>query len=324
MTTTADALALGRNNRQPQVPAWMRSNGLSSADWAVITEYMDVLAPLKKASERLEGRGKSGKHGAIYEVIPVFEYLLGELETRCQQFSHVDFDAHPEAPEDHFAINLKAAWSKADHYYSKLDESPVYYAACCLHPRYKYYCKNSWANDKDIWLKTAEAAFQLLWCKYKPARPPTARRQAHKQGDIDDTIDAIADYHADEDDYVDELEQWRKYEPQWTKTQYAQGNVVRYWIDLAPKYPNLSRLAIDILTIPASSCECERLFSELGDLLKPKRRKIGAKLLAALQLIRSWVRRGFTVDQEATNSYTDEEMDRLFGPDNWDTEDMVE
>jgi hypothetical protein len=61
----------------------MRSNGLSSADWAVITEYMDVLAPLKKASERLEGRGKSGKHGAIYEVIPVFEYLLGELETRC-------------------------------------------------------------------------------------------------------------------------------------------------------------------------------------------------------------------------------------------------
>jgi hypothetical protein len=47
----------------------------------------------------------------------------------------------------------------------------------------------------------------------------------------------------------------------------------------------LSRLAIDILTIPASSCECERLFSELSDLLEPKRRKIGAKLLAALQLI---------------------------------------
>jgi hypothetical protein len=86
----------------------------------------------------------------------------------------------------------------------------------------------------------------------------------------------------------------------------------------------LSCLAIDILTIPASSCECERLFSELSDLLEPKRRKIGAKLLAVLQLIRSWVRRGFTVDQEATNSYTDEEMDTLFGLDNWVTEDMVE
>jgi hypothetical protein len=33
---------------------------------------------------------------------------------------------------------------------------------------------------------------------------------------------------------------------------------------------NLSRLAIDIFTIPASSCKCERLFSEPGDLLEPK------------------------------------------------------
>jgi hypothetical protein len=56
---------------------------------------------------------------------------------------------------------------------------------------------------------------------------------------------------------------------------------------MAPKYPQLSRFAIDILTIPASSCECERLFSELGDLLEPKRRAISGELLAALQLIRS-------------------------------------
>jgi hypothetical protein len=45
---------------------------------------------------------------------------------------------------------------------------------------------------------------------------------------------------------------------------------------LRPKYPNLARFAIDILTIPALSCECERLFSELGDLLEPRRRKIGS------------------------------------------------
>jgi hypothetical protein len=40
-------------------------------------------------------------------------------------------------------------------------------------------------------------------------------------------------------------------------------------MDLAFEYPNLSRLAIDTLSIPASSFECERLFSELGDLLEP-------------------------------------------------------
>jgi hypothetical protein len=35
------------------------------------------------------------------------------------------------------------------------------------------------------------------------------------------------------------------------------------------------------------------LFSELGDLLEPKRRKIGAQLLATLQCIRAWTRAGF-------------------------------
>ena len=93
---------------------------------------------------------------------------------------------------------------------------------------------------------------------------------------------------------------------------------MRYWIDLALKYPNLSRLAIDILTIPTSSRECERLFSKLGDFLEPPRRKIGAQLLAALQLIRSWARRGFTIPKEAAAAYTDEDMTMKYGVDDWD------
>ena len=69
LISQADAIALGRNNKLPDAPAWMRSTGLTTADWAVITEYIDLLRPLKYASERLKGRGKSGKFGAIYEVI---------------------------------------------------------------------------------------------------------------------------------------------------------------------------------------------------------------------------------------------------------------
>jgi hypothetical protein len=38
----------------------MRSTRLSAADWAVITEYIDVLKPLKLATKRLKGRGKGG------------------------------------------------------------------------------------------------------------------------------------------------------------------------------------------------------------------------------------------------------------------------
>jgi hypothetical protein len=58
----------------------MRSNGLTSADWAVVTDYIAVLKPLKAATKRLEGRGASGAYGAVAEVILVFEYILKEYE----------------------------------------------------------------------------------------------------------------------------------------------------------------------------------------------------------------------------------------------------
>jgi hypothetical protein len=102
-----------------------------------------VLRPLKEATKCLEGRGKGARrYGAIHEVIPVFKYLLAEFEQRTIPYEGVDFN-EPDAPEDHLAINLRAAWSKANAYYAKLEEYPVYYAAVILHPYYKYYCDNS-------------------------------------------------------------------------------------------------------------------------------------------------------------------------------------
>jgi hypothetical protein len=132
-----------RRGTQSDAPAWMRSGGLQAADWAVVTEYQRCLEPFKITIKRLEGRGKhhSSNFGAIYEVLPVFDYLLDQLEKLAEPYADVVFDAHEEAPEDHLHINLRNAWVKAEEYYRKLDDSPVYYAATCLHPYHKYYCE---------------------------------------------------------------------------------------------------------------------------------------------------------------------------------------
>ena len=63
-------------------------------------------------------------------------------------------------------------------------------------------------------------------------------------------------------------------------------------------YPSLSKLALDVLSIPASSCECERLFSELGDLLEPRQQRLEPQLLAAIQCVRRWQRAGLRGDDE--------------------------
>ncbi|PVH90491.1 hypothetical protein DM02DRAFT_480048, partial [Periconia macrospinosa] len=75
-----------------EVPSWMKSDGLTSQDWAVITQYIQVLQPLKEATLRLEGRGASGRFGAIHEVIPTFEAILQAYEHLSEQYSFVNFN----------------------------------------------------------------------------------------------------------------------------------------------------------------------------------------------------------------------------------------
>ncbi|KAI1556751.1 restless-like transposase, partial [Pyrenophora tritici-repentis] len=84
--------------------------------------------------------------------------------------------------------------------------------------------------------------------------------------------------------------------------------------------PTLSKMALTILSIPASSCECERVFSELGDLLEPRRRCISPELLAALHSVRRWRRAGFgggDNDDMGQSKLTDEQMDVLYELSQW-------
>jgi hypothetical protein len=220
---------------------------------------------------------------------------------------------------DHIHINVRAAWKKANDYYNKLDDSPAYFAATCLHPYYKYYCENSWEH-KTGWLRRAKEGFQEMWRDYKQA-PESSPPKPPRTGAIDDVIGSLtARRNCARSDSIDEYDRWHDQEPEWSlATYHNDGNAVRYWITMSPKYPQLSRFAIDILTIPASSCECERLFSELGDLLEPKRRAIGSELLAAFQLIRSWTRAGYTYNtkRNSDDDINDSDILRRYNIQNW-------
>ena len=88
--------------------------------------------------------------------------------------------------------------------------------------------------------------------------------------------------------------------------------------------PSLSKHVLNVLSILASSCECERLFSELGDLLEPRRRRLEPQLLAAIQFVRQWQRAGFRGDDEVVveeeEAADDDNMELLCGLATWDDE----
>ena len=55
------------------------------------------------------------------------------------------------------------------------------------------------------------------------------------------------------------------------------------------------------------------MFSELGDLLTPQRRKISPQLLAALQCIRVWKSTGAVIAGSITESqHSDKQLDQLY------------
>ncbi|KAI2488465.1 Dimer-Tnp-hAT domain containing protein [Pyrenophora tritici-repentis] len=308
----------------------MRSNGLTADDWQVVTEYMDVLSPLKECTKRLEGRGKAkdededeaindskpGSFGAIAEIIPVFEYLLTTLESRLQSYDDVVHDAHDEAPGDHLAINLRAAISKARDYYNKLDNTPAYYAATILHPRYRNYCDVAW-GDQPGWLELNNRNFQALWAQYRSLPKPRTHTRA-KVNNIDDAINSLIDPNRAVDE-EDEFDIWKRREPQVEAGSDSAKFPTKYWVGLQDRYPNLSKLALDVLSIPASSCECERVFSELGDLLEPRRRKISPELLAAIHCSRRWRKAGFGSSEiDEKEQLTVEQLISKYHVDTWD------
>jgi hypothetical protein len=239
------------------------------------------------------------------------------LESRLQTYDDVCHDAHDEAPEDHLPINLRAAIVKARDYYSKLDDSPAYYAATILHPRYKRYCDLMW---EPAWLESNNCSFQALWAEYKVLpRPRTHIRR--RATNIDEAIDSIVDEGNWGDDADDEFEQWKRCEPVAPKGSEDAKNPIKYWINLRDRYPNLSKLALDILSIPASSCECERVFSELGDLLEPRRRGIAPELLSATHCTRRWRRAGIggrviEVDEKALS---EDQMNAKYSANTWES-----
>ena len=207
-------------------------------------------------------------------------------------------------------------WSR----YPNHCRSSAYYVETLLHPRYKHCLDVAWAEKPD-WLESSDRNFQALWAKYESLPKPRVRPTMKKSNNIDDAIDCYINPAGAADNEEDEYESWKRSEPVAKKGSPNANNPIKYWVGLQDSYANLSKFAINMLSIPGSSCECERLFSELGDLLEPRQRNISPRLLAAIQCVRRWIRAGFWDGKVIVKDpMTVEEMDAKYGVDRWETQ----
>jgi len=287
-----------RGKPLPDARLYIEVGGLNTNDWQIINDYIDILRPISEATGLLEGRGKAGRHSAIWEVIPTFDWLLKVFEERKDRLTEATLEDYPtqEAMEDHAKININLGWKKLSAYFKKLDKTPAYYTAVLLHPHLKRFCYNAW-RDKPQWLIDGDAAFKRLWKSYKErsitssTNPPPPKRVRASSG-REDHIAAYTGVTTPGETHDDEYERWKLLDP-LPKEHPLADDPIRYWLLHRPEFPRLAQFALDILTIPAASTDCERVFSEAGDLLEPRRSKMSPNMIAAIQCGRSWKRMRF-------------------------------
>lgn len=95
---------------------------------------------------------------------------------------------------------------------------------------------------------------------------------------------------------------------------------VEWWLQRGRKqYPTLFKMALDFLSIPCTSCECERAFSGGAKTVTTDRNKLQGLTIEALQLQKNWLRND-VVDSELGNLVA--WLDRLPRPVQNETEDL--
>ena len=67
---------------------------------------------------------------------------------------------------------------------------------------------------------------------------------------------------------------------------------IPYWISKRSIWPELAQMALDIYSTPPMSEEPERVFSDTGNLLTPKRRLMNSEGVEQMTCLRRWDRSG--------------------------------
>jgi hypothetical protein len=161
--------------KREEMPLCLREESLlSEKDWKVI-ELMDkMLVNFEESLRMLEGNAQSGlrkggrikAYGNMWDVASTYEFLKDSLE---------EWKAAAERYPDpeYLKININLGWAKLNEYYTKLDETPAYYASAILNPASRRgYFENTCTEEAQLpWLQAAKTMVRALWDKEYKSLP---------------------------------------------------------------------------------------------------------------------------------------------------------
>jgi hypothetical protein len=193
--------------------------------------------------------------------------------------------------------SIITSWYAFDKWFTKTEYSPAYAAALLLHPsRRKAYINKFWRKN---WRKKAVDDATNLWRqKYEETEVtfvrdelPSVTTEPDEYDLLARELDLISSHStATRDDFNDFINRDPTPLPPHT-------TALEWWLrsEQQRDYPRLSRMAVDILSIPAMSAEPERIFSGARRTITWSRQQLSGVMIEKLECLKSWIRENISI-----------------------------
>jgi hypothetical protein len=251
----------------------------------------------------IEGGRDGYQYGSLWQTIVTLNFL-------DQQFREQEAEVKKENQDSFFYNCIKYGREKLDWYWGKLilEDSPSYYAvATMLHPSFRlFWIQYKWKNFPK-WIREAESSMRTVFKEYMLMQeeqegeiPPPSRR---KVPNGTTSYNAFQASLAIDPSYLvgegkkrlkararNELD---RYYDDHKHFQDEVNDPLEWWHTKGKKeYPILYKMAVDFLSIPATSCECERVFSQAKKLITDERCRLSASTIEACETQKNWILNG--------------------------------
>jgi hypothetical protein len=280
--------------------ATLQEDYLTPQDWKRLRTIKDFLQPFHRAT--LETQGDAATINKVLFTMDILvQYFEATLVSNlCLKLNNTNIVRQSQYTSDKdFTSRIKKGWEIFDKYYSKTDNSPLYAAALILHPnRRTKYIKANW---KAKWVKPTLKKVKELWETYREQASTSLISPSYDKAPVEqekelDVFDQIAQrlggYNrpASQDEYQDYC----------SRDPYDIGEMsaLQWWCQdqQRKRWPRLSYMAIDILSIPAMSDEPERVFSGARRTMSWDRAQMGAETLEKVECLKHWKGSGILSD----------------------------
>lgn len=260
----------------------LRQYELSGNEWEAIMLITHWLRAFRDATTQMSAT----KHSTFSSTHAIFKGLQDHIKEHIR--------ALPSSASPQIRSALLASHRKLGIYFYKIDESPYPIWACLLDPRINYQrLADDHENEPELLKEIQQRKYELeshyrrqYAGKISVSKPmSTPIVSMYRSGTLasPEKLNFTARYGRQYSEDQDELEEYFRTpsEKNWDGC-----DPVKWWGARQAQFPNLGRLARDIMTIPGSAVAVERIFSGGRDTISLRRASLKPDTIRTLMLVK--------------------------------------